>query len=236
MIAENLKEILSKIENSKRLLDGSGSNVRLLAVSKTFPSPFLKEAYDAGQKLFGENYVQEALEKIEDFKSKGLSAEFHLIGPLQSNKVKKVIGKFSLIHSVDRLSLLREISKVSHSQGIIQDILIQVNTSKEETKSGVSKEKVSELVSLALELPGINLKGLMCIGAYYDSSQEEDIRASDFIELYQIRDSLEEEFKISLPELSMGMSHDFELAIKYGATIVRVGSGIFGIRGYRIET
>lgn len=200
----------------------------LICVSKRQSTEKLLAAYEAGARDFGENYVQELLDKQAELNLPDIN--WHYIGSLQSNKVKKLVGSVSLIHSVDRASVLKEINKRAGEAEISQDLLIQVNVSEEDSKSGVSPDDLCELLSMALEMENINLCGLMGFGRFVDVIEQEAERARQFILLRDLRDEMSEKLACALPELSMGVSHDYELALKYGATMVRVGSKIFGER------
>jgi pyridoxal phosphate enzyme (YggS family) len=204
-------------------------SVRLVAVSKTQPAEAVAAALEAGQGLFGENYVQEFLEKARQVPA---GVEWHFIGSLQSNKAKYLAGLTTLIHSVDRISLAREIDRQWEKAGKICDILLQVNISGEETKSGTTAAGLIELAREAAALPHLRIRGLMTMPPFYDEPE----RARPFFrELKRLAGVIAEEKipGISMDELSMGMSGDFEVAIEEGATLVRVGSAIFGERYYR---
>jgi pyridoxal phosphate enzyme (YggS family) len=204
-------------------------SVRLVAVSKTQPAEAVAAALEAGQGLFGENYVQEFLEKARQVPA---GVEWHFIGSLQSNKAKYLAGLTTLIHSVDRISLAREIDRQWEKAGKICDILLQVNISGEETKSGTTAAGLIELAREAAALPHLRIRGLMTMPPFYDEPE----RARPFFrELKCLAGVIAEEKipGISMDELSMGMSGDFEVAIEEGATLVRVGSAIFGERYYR---
>jgi pyridoxal phosphate enzyme (YggS family) len=203
--------------------------VRLVAVSKTQPAEAVAAALEAGQGLFGENYVQEFLEKARQVPA---GVEWHFIGSLQSNKAKYLAGLTTLIHSVDRISLAREIDRQWEKAGKICDILLQVNISGEETKSGATATGLMDLAREAAALPHLRIRGLMTMPPFYDEPE----RARPFFrELKCLAGVIAEEKipGISMDELSMGMSGDFEVAIEEGATLVRVGSAIFGERFYR---
>lgn len=231
-IADNLQQIHSSMAEACKRSGRSVNSVRLVAVSKTVDVERIAEAMCAGQLLFGENYVQSAREKIEGIAQASLAApaEFHLIGNLQRNKAKLAVQLFSMIESVDRLPLAQEISKVAVALGKRQQVLLQVNISREESKSGIFPEQASELAGAIAALPGVELRGLMCIGSWYDDAVPETDRRKEFIAMRELRDSLAAQLKLPLPELSMGMSGDFAYAIEEGATLVRVGTAIFGER------
>ncbi len=217
--------VLDRIGRACERAGRDPSEVLLLGASKTVPPERIREFYDCGLKVFGENRVQEFLGKWESLKALGI--EWHFIGRLQSNKVKYLLGKVSLIHSLDRESLAREISKRASAFGTEQECLIEVNVGGEETKGGVSPEELEGFTELVLSLEGIKVKGLMSIPPYREDPEE--VRPY-FARLRELRDRLSDRMGIKLVELSMGMSHDFEVAIEEGATIVRVGTALFGER------
>ncbi len=212
-----------------RACDRSGrkpEEVRLLGASKTVPPEKIREFYRCGLALFGENRVQEFLKKYEELRDTNI--EWHFIGRLQSNKVKYIIDKVELIHSLDRESLAKEIQKRAERIGKVQRVLIEVNVGGEESKGGVKPEELGDFFSYLSDLKNIKVEGLMCIPPYRENPEE--VRPF-FKLLRELKGSLEGKFNAQLPELSMGMSHDFEVAIEEGATIVRVGSLLFGERG-----
>ena len=204
-------------------------DVRLIAVSKTFPMAAIREAYEAGQRDFGENKVQETLQKIEA--AADMQIGWHLIGHLQSNKVRKAVGGVGWIHAVDSLDLLRRVDEVAREQGGTVRVLLQVDLALEATKHGAPVEEVPALLSAAREMRGAIVSGLMLLPPQVD--RPEDARPW-FQRLRELRDQWVEHGTPAtlLQELSMGMSHDFEVAIEEGATMVRVGSAIFGSRFY----
>jgi pyridoxal phosphate enzyme (YggS family) len=224
-LASNIKDNLSRI--NEQIKQVATKPVKLVAVSKFVEAERLVEAIHCGQKIFGENYVQEAQGKFEHIKSLGLSDfEFHFIGSMQSNKAKDAVGLFSLIHSVDRLKLAEALANKASQKGIHQEILLQINISNEENKSGVLPEKLTELLSEVSKFDSLVVKGLMTIGKEGLSPDE---RVKEFLEMNKLYNSCNKQVS-SLTELSMGMSGDFELAIKHGASIIRVGTAIFGER------
>ncbi|HID66177.1 MAG TPA: YggS family pyridoxal phosphate-dependent enzyme [Aquificaceae bacterium] len=198
---------------------------KLLGASKTVSPEVIGEFYNCGLRVYGENRVQEFLKKLEALKD--LNIEWHFIGRLQRNKVKYLMNKVVLIHSLDRKNLADEIQKRALKNNIIQEVLIEVNVGGEETKGGVRPENLKELFEYTLKLPNVKVIGLMTIPPYFDNPEE--VRPY-FEKLRKLRDELQEEYKVSLPHLSMGMSNDFEVAIEEGATIVRIGTLLFGER------
>ncbi|RTZ58050.1 MAG: YggS family pyridoxal phosphate-dependent enzyme [Gammaproteobacteria bacterium] len=227
-LIENLQRVRENIEKACQRAGRPVDSVKLLGATKTKPSTILRWAYEAGLKVFGENRVQEFLKKWEELRDLP-DIEWHFIGRLQSNKVKYIIDKVRLIHSVDRPSLVDELQKRATKKGIKEvDILVEVNVGEEETKGGVKPEETPKLFEYILKnAPALRIRGLMAIPPYREDSEE--VRPY-FVKLRELRDKLAEEFNLQLPELSMGMSHDYTVAIEEGATIIRVGSAIFGER------
>jgi PLP dependent protein len=225
-IAENLKEIRQRMLEAAVAAGRDPAEVRLVAVSKTKPAAAIAEAFDCGQLVFGENYVQELVEKAAQL-PQGIS--WHFIGNLQSNKVRQIAGLVDMIHSVDRLSLAQEIDRQWGALGKRCDILIQVNISREATKGGTSSEALLELVTSVAALPNLRVMGLMTMPPFFDDPEA----ARPYFKA--LRDLAREVEAARIPdvemrELSMGMSGDFEAAIGEGATLVRVGSALFGGR------
>ena len=204
--------------------------VKVIAVSKTKPIDVLKNAYFAGIKVFGENYVQELVDKAEIFKSPDLTdIEWHFIGHLQSNKVKYIVPFVDYIHSVDSLKLAEEINKRAEQNEKIQKILLQVNTSGEESKSGCEPNEAISLAAEYLKFPNIELVGLMTIGTFTD---DENQQRKEFSMLRDLLNQINLNLNIELKELSMGMTNDYPVAIDEGATMVRIGTAYFGERNY----
>ena len=231
MILENIKRIQ---ENIKTACEKSGRNpdeVTLIAVSKTKPYTAIEDALPSGILDYGENKVQEIMDKYEKVKP----VRWHLIGHLQTNKVKYIIDKVSMIHSVDSLKLAKEIDKRAAQHDLIMDILVQVNSAEEESKFGITTEETDQLIAdIAQQCPNIRIKGLMCIAPYEEDPN--DARAY-FAEVKQIYDKYADrpEERIDFQYLSMGMTNDFEVAIEEGSNLIRVGTAIFGYRDYRSE-
>jgi len=221
----HLQDIQKRIQDAAVHSGRQPSAVTLLAVTKTFPLETLKAAYDLGLREFGENRVQEALEKIPELPS---DIHWHLIGQLQSNKINKTLGRFTLIQSVDSLDLAEGLSK--RQVDSIQDVLLEVNTSGEATKSGVQPEEALETAKVMKGLVGLKLRGLMTVGPLtQDKTKQRDAfkKLKALFEEVKAKLDVREDFSI----LSMGMSGDFEMAIEEGSTLVRVGSALFGYRG-----
>lgn len=202
--------------------------ITLVAVSKTYPVESIHSVYQEGGRVFGESRVQEALQKISLLP---LDCQWHLIGTLQSNKVSKAVSSFQLIHSVDHFQLAQKISHASQEKGIITSILLQVNTSGEATKHGLPGEEWEKLVESINQLSYLRVEGLMTMAPY---TEDEGIIRSCFRKLYQLREKWRNQMKdpASFCHLSMGMSHDYLIAIEEGATLLRIGSAIFGERPY----
>lgn len=197
--------------------------ITLVAVSKFHSIEAIAEVAELGQKEFGENYIQEALEKI----ALRPDLKWHAIGPIQSKKTKEIIGKFSLIESLASESLLKEFEKRTQNDSKRQDVLLQVNIGREEQKSGLLAEEVLPFAQKLLEIPALKLCGLMCLPPL-DNNPEHT--RPYFIQLRELKEKVEKELNMTLPHLSMGMSADFPVAIEEGATIIRVGTDIFGPR------
>ena len=228
-IQENLKEIREKIRIAAVNANRNPEEIKLIAVSKTKPMSAILEAIDEGQMDFGENRPQEIVEKFPQ----ASDVNWHLIGQLQKNKVKHIIDKATLIHSVDSLSLADEIQKRAEKIDKIQDILIQVNISGESTKSGVSPEDAIQLCKQISNYSNIRIKGLMTISVR-GMTYEENFEL--FSQLKKLAEQIARENipNVSMEELSMGMTHDFDAAIAAGATLIRIGTAIFGERDYKI--
>lgn len=226
-IQDQLGEIQNAIAGAAARAGRTAESITLLAVSKTFPVSDIMQAYADGQRIFGENRLQEAMEKMPQMPQ---DCEWHLIGPLQRNKVRKALEQgFALIQAVDSMKLAATISRIAGELGITARILLEVNIDGEASKHGFTPQQLEEEWEALTELPGLDIRGLMCIPAPVDDPQ--DARPA-FAALRTLAEKLRERGPLPLPELSMGMSHDFEVAVEEGATIVRVGSAIFGKRDY----
>lgn len=219
-----LASILSRMEVACRRAGRKATEVTLVAVSKTIPAVRVREILEAGQTLFGENRVQEALSKMEEV---GPPARWHLVGHLQRNKARHAVGAFDLIHSVDGLELAREIDRRAEARGMVQPVLVEVNVAGEETKEGIAPADLGALLDGMAPLRSVEVQGLMTI-----PPPGGDPRASRpwFQELARLRGDASRRLGRALPHLSMGMSDDFEVAIEEGATLVRVGRALFGER------
>lgn len=228
MIKENIEYIREKIIEICEECGRNQEDVKLIAVSKTKPVSMLKEAYECGCRDFGENKVQELVDKWEQMPK---DIKWHMIGHLQRNKVKYIVDKVYLIHSVDSLRLAEEISKEAVKKGVTVSILIEVNVAQEESKFGTTCNEVCDLVKEIAKLPGILIKGLMTIAPYVENSEE---NRQYFEKLRQIYvDIIQKNIdNVYMEELSMGMTGDYITAITEGATYVRIGTAIFGERLY----
>lgn len=225
-LADNLKTVLDKIHIASLKAGRDPLSVRLVAVSKTKPADLVDEAARSGQLLFGENYVQELMAKAGEVSER---VEWHFIGHLQSNKVRQIAGLVTMVHSVDRYSLAEEIDRQWGKIGLACNILIEVNMAGEETKSGTTATEVLGLVRRASLLPHVRVRGLMTMPPFFDDPEG---ARPYFRELRLLGETIAAEHipGVEMTELSMGMSGDFEAAIAEGATLVRVGTAIFGER------
>lgn len=226
MIRENIELVEKKIEEACKRAGRDCSQAHLIAVSKTKPVEMLEEAYNAGIRDFGENRVQELMEKMPVLPE---NIRWHMIGHLQRNKVKYIVGKVWMIHSVDSLELAREISREAVKRQVTVKILLEVNVAEEESKFGVTVKEACGLAEAAAKLPGIQVEGLMTIAPYVEDPEENRIYFKRLKELsVDIYDKNID--NVNMNVLSMGMTGDYSVAVEEGATYVRVGTGIFGER------
>ncbi len=226
-LAKRFNEVRKRIDLAAKKAGRNPSEIKLVSVSKTHPIETLRDGLEVGIKVFGENKVQEGVSKIEEIgKDK---AEWHLIGHLQKNKARKVMQNFDVIHTLDSLKLAKRLERIAEEEKKELSVLAQVDLAGEETKSGVKEEDLPELAEFLKSCNYLKFDGLMIIPPFF--SDAEKVRPF-FNELRQLRDKLgvQKAFANDTGELSMGMSHDFEIAIEEGATIVRVGTAIFGVR------
>ena len=228
MIRENLHTVEENISAACDRCGRERGDVKLIAVSKTKPVEMLKEAYDLGCRDFGENKVQELIDKYDKMPA---DVRWHMIGHLQRNKVKYIVDKVYMIHSVDSLRLAEEISKEAVKRNVTVSVLVEVNVAKEESKFGTDAEETVLLVEKIAKLPNIVIKGLMTIAPYVEDSEENRLYFAKLKQIYVdiIHKNID---NVSMEELSMGMTGDYEVAIEEGATYIRVGTGIFGERQY----
>jgi pyridoxal phosphate enzyme (YggS family) len=218
-----IREIIAEtVEASGRL----PSSVRLMAVTKTVDDDRILEAIEAGVDIIGENYLQEARRKRESF---GKSLEWHMIGHLQTNKARFAVNLFDMVHSVDRVELAKELDRRAGSAGLTMKVLIEVNAAGETTKSGISASEAVSLVRFVAQLPNLSIQGLMTMPPFFDNQEE---ARPYFRRLRELKDEIDAEKipRVEMKELSMGMSGDYAAAIEEGATIVRLGTAIFGER------
>ncbi len=228
-IPRNIDEIKYRIDCAAKKSGRTGEDIKLIAVSKTVEIPLIMEAVDYGLTDFGENRPQEIRDKSRVIKA----VNWHQIGQLQTNKIKYVAGKTKLIHSVDSLKLMEEIEKYCKAHEIVQDILLQVNVSKEISKSGMDIDEVEKMLETAAKMECVRVKGLMTIGSLY-ADLEENKKYFEICNNLFVDISAKKYDNISMEYLSMGMSGDFEAAIEMGSNMVRIGTSIFGKRNYNI--
>ena len=226
-VAANLAAVRGRLEQAARTAGRNPADIRLVAISKTFPAEAVREAFAAGQVDFGENRVQEALQKIRE--TAELHSRWHLVGHLQTNKARKVVGPFAYVHSVDSLELLRRLEEAASTERTSPKLLIQVDLAGEATKFGAGEADLPALFEAAGRLQSAQVVGLMVLPPF---AEDPETARPWFRRLREIRDSLVAGGvpPVQLRELSMGMSHDFHVAVEEGATIVRVGTAIFGTR------
>ena len=230
MIADNIRSVETRIQNACERAGRNRDDVTLICVTKTMPVEDLRQAYEAGQRCFGENRVQEINDKFPRLPD---DIKWHMIGHLQTNKVRYLMDKAVMIHSVDSAHLARAISKEAVKAGRVMDILLEVNAAGEESKFGLIREEVLPLVKDIASLPGIHICGLMTVAPFTDDPETNRVFFRNLRELAVDidRQSID---NVSMAVLSMGMTGDFEVAIEEGATHIRVGTAIFGKRNYDI--
>lgn len=228
-LAENVAEVKEVLAEAARKAGRKPEDVTLLAVSKLHPANDIRLLAETGQVDFGENYVQEAMGKQEELAD--LDVNWHYIGGLQSNKAKFVAGKFELVHSVDSRKLAQALHKKASGLGVVQDILLQVNIAGEVQKSGITVENLPELADEVREMEGVRLVGLMTMPPFFDDPES---ARPVFARLRELKEALEKQLGEPLPHLSMGMTGDCIPAVEEGATLVRIGTRIFGVRPPRV--
>ena len=229
-LKERLEKVIDEIDSTAKKVGRNPADIKLVAVSKTHPINVLQEALEAGCKIFGENKVQEGVEKVETIGRE--KVKWHLIGHLQKNKVRKAVQNFDVIHTVDSLKLARRMERIGLEEGRRElSVLVQLNLADEESKFGIKEKDLPELVEFLKTCNCLHFDGLMIIPPFFEDIEK--VRPF-FSKLRKIRDSLQSEgvFASGGGELSMGMSHDFKVAIEEGATLIRVGTAIFGHRNY----
>ena len=223
-VQKNLSEIHARIESAATRYGRKASEIQLVAVSKTHPPELIREAFEAGQRAFGESRVQDALPKLDALPP---GIEWHFIGHLQTNKIRKVVSRFALFHGVDNENLAVQINRIAGELGVTANVLLEVNVSGEESKFGFAPENLPAALENLAPLPFLRIRGLMTMAPYSDNPDE---ARPFFAKLRELRNRLASQTGLPLSELSMGMSGDFEQGIAEGGTIVRVGSAIFGSR------
>jgi pyridoxal phosphate enzyme (YggS family) len=233
-IQQNIEQVTKQIRTAENKCGRKPNSVQLLAVSKTKPIEAIKAAIDAGQQAFGENYVQEGVEKAQYFTKhfNDKKLEWHFIGPIQSNKTKPIAENFQWVHSIDRSKIAQRLNDQRPNRLPPLQVLIQVNISGEESKSGTSELEVFQLAELIYSLPNLTLRGVMSIPANVPNYQSQ---LSAFTKLCAIQNKLADKYT-NIDTLSMGMSGDMEAAIQAGSTMVRIGTAIFGARDYTTKS
>ena len=228
MLKENLESVEEKIQEACKKSGRNREDVTLIAVSKTKPVETLQEAYDLGVRVFGENKVQELTEKYDSLPK---DIHWHMIGHLQRNKVKYIIDKVDLIHSVDSIRLAETIDKEAQKHDLVANILVEVNVAKEESKFGLMPEEVDGFIDEIAKLKHIQVKGLMTIAPFVENPEKNRTVFADLRKL-SVDIAKKNVDNVNVSILSMGMTNDYEVAVEEGATMVRVGTGIFGARNY----
>ena len=226
-VAENLERVREQIVAAGAKAGRTGNEIELVAITKTHPVEKVREAVEAGHTVFGESRVQEARAKIPELPS---NLRWHFVGHLQKNKIRHALPLFELFHGVDSLALAQEMNRIAAEDGGHSRVLLEVNVAGEGTKFGFKAETLRTEMEPLLELPRLSIEGLMCIPPLADEAESS---RNYFAQLRELRDSIEKEFDVKFPHLSMGMTQDFWIAIEEGATLVRVGTAIFGERPQR---
>jgi pyridoxal phosphate enzyme (YggS family) len=223
-IAENLRHVRAQIAQAAEKVGRAASDIELVAITKTHPAEKVREAIEVGQTLFGESRVQEARAKIPELPS---NSRWHFVGHLQKNKIRPTLPLFELIHSVDSLALAQDMNRIAEEEGMHPRVLLEVNAAGEGSKFGFAPEQLRAEMESLLALPRLSILGLMTIPPL---AKEAEASRKIFVQLRQFRDRLQTEFHVDLAQLSMGMTQDFAVAVEEGATLVRVGTAIFGER------
>jgi PLP dependent protein len=224
LIAENLERVREQITRAAAKVGRGADETKLVAITKTHPAEKVREAIEAGQTLFGESRVQEARAKIPEIPS---NVRWHFVGHLQKNKIRHALPLFELFHGVDSLVLAQEMNRIAADEGMHPRVLVEVNVAGEGSKFGFSPDKLREQMEELLALQRLSILGLMIIPPLADKAEAS---RKYFVQLRELRDRLQKEFHVDLPQLSMGMTQDFSIAVEEGATLVRVGTAIFGER------
>jgi len=223
-ILDNLERVREQIAQAAAKAGRDVKDVELVAITKTHPAEKVREAVEAGQTLFGESRVQEARSKIPELSS---NIRWHFVGHLQKNKIRHALTLFEMIHSVDSLGLAQDINRIAEEQGVHPRVLLEVNVAAEGSKFGFSPDKLRDQMEQLLALPRLSILGLMTIPPL---AKEAETSRKYFVQSRELRDRLQTEFHVDLAQLSMGMTEDFAVAVEEGATLVRVGTAIFGER------
>jgi pyridoxal phosphate enzyme (YggS family) len=223
-IAENLDRVREQIAQAAAKAGRAADDIELVAITKTHPAEKVREAIEAGQTLFGESRVQEARAKIPELPS---NLRWHFVGHLQKNKIRHALPLFEMIHSVDSLRLAQEVNRIAEEEGMHPRILLEVNVAGEGSKFGFAPDELREQMEEVLALPRLSILGLMTIPPL---AEEVKVSRKYFVQLRELRDRLQTEFRVDLAHLSMGMTQDYPIAVEEGATLVRVGTAIFGER------
>jgi pyridoxal phosphate enzyme (YggS family) len=223
-IAENLERVREQIAQAAAKVGRKADDIELVAITKTHPAEKIREAVEAGHTLFGESRVQEARAKIPELPS---NLRWHFVGHLQKNKIRHALPLFEMIHSVDSLALAEDINRIAEEEGMHPRVLLEVNVAGEGSKFGFDPEKLGNEMEALLALPRLSIEGLMTIPPI---AEEAEASRKYFVDLRELRDALEQDFDLNLQQLSMGMTNDFAIAVEEGATLVRVGTAIFGER------
>src|SRR5438876_11804129 len=223
-LAANLERVREQIARAAKKVGRDVDEIELVAISKTHPAERVREGHEAGQSLFGESRVQEARVKIPELPS---AIRWHFVGHLQKNKIRHALPLFEMIHSVDSLVLAQEINRIAEEEGLHPRVLLEVNVAGEGSKFGFAPKNLREQMEELLALPRLSIEGLMCIPPI---AEEPEASRKYFVQLRKLRDRLQTEFHVDLAQLSMGMTEDFAVAVEEGATLVRVGTAVFGER------
>jgi len=223
-VADNLARVREQIARAAAKSGRAADQIELLAITKTHPAAKVREAIEAGQTLFGESRVQEARAKIPELPS---NLRWHFVGHLQKNKIRHALPLFELFHSVDSLALAEDLNRIAQEEGMHPHVFLEVNVAGEGSKFGFKPEALRAQMESLLAPPRLSIEGLMCIPPL---AEEAEASRTFFVQLRELRDALEKEFNLKLPQLSMGMTNDFPVAVEEGATLVRVGTAIFGER------
>jgi pyridoxal phosphate enzyme (YggS family) len=226
-IAENLERVREQITQAAAKTGRSANDIELVAITKTHPAEKVREAIEAGHTLFGESRVQEARAKISELPS---NLRWHFVGHLQKNKIRQALPLFELFHGVDSLAVAQEMNRIAAEEGGHPSVLLELNVAEEGSKFGFKTETLRAEMESLLALPRLSIEGLMCIPPL---SEEAEASRKYFVQLRKLRDSVEKGFDLRLRHLSMGMTQDFWIAVEEGATLVRVGTAIFGERSKR---